>query len=138
MNYKKLRKKFKAVLGKIGEAEIESWLKFDEERIRDKNMKWKVLQSDLWNNKTIKVEIMAEILDLKENKIVEYITEGYMQEEDEHPGIYSWEEGNFSCDCNRCLFYTNHKVDFDCNENENRFKVNLKNVIDNKYFYKEF
>lgn len=99
-------------------------------------MNWKILKTDLWNNKTIQVEVIAEILDLQTNKVVEYTTEGYMQEEDEHPGIYNWEEGNFSCDCNRGLFYTNHEVD--CNENENRFKVNLKNVIDNKYFYKEF
>lgn len=101
-------------------------------------MNWKILQTDLWNNETLEVEIIAEILDVETNKIVEYITKGYMQEYDEHPGIYIWEDGNFSCDCNRGLFYTNHEVDFKCNENENRFKVNLKNVIDNKYFYKEF
>lgn len=34
LDYKKLRKEFKEVLSKIGEAEIESWLKFDEERMK--------------------------------------------------------------------------------------------------------
>ena len=37
LDYKKLRKEFKEVLSKIGEAEIESWLKFDEERMMNES-----------------------------------------------------------------------------------------------------
>ena len=38
LDYKKLRKEFKEVLSKIGEAEIESWLKFDEERMMNESI----------------------------------------------------------------------------------------------------
>ena len=37
LDYKKLRKEFNEVLSKIGEAEIESWLKFDEERMMNES-----------------------------------------------------------------------------------------------------
>lgn len=37
IDYKKLRKEFKEVLSKISEVEIESWLKFDEERLINEN-----------------------------------------------------------------------------------------------------
>lgn len=37
LDYKKLRKEFKQVLSKVGEAEIESWLKFDEERMMNES-----------------------------------------------------------------------------------------------------
>lgn len=37
LDYKKLREEFKDVLSKIGEAEIESWLKFDEERMMNES-----------------------------------------------------------------------------------------------------
>jgi hypothetical protein len=37
LDYKKLRKEFIDVLSKIDETKIESWLKFDEERMMNEN-----------------------------------------------------------------------------------------------------
>lgn len=37
LDYKKLRNEFKEVLSKIGKAEIESWLKFDDERMMNES-----------------------------------------------------------------------------------------------------
>jgi hypothetical protein len=51
------------------------------------------------------------------------------------PLCYLWEEGNFSCDCNRELLFYDHEID-DTSCSNNRFDVNI--VLDDKIIYKEF
>lgn len=51
------------------------------------------------------------------------------------PDVYSWEEGNYQCDCNRYLLMYDKD---DCPCGASRFYVNLINPKDNKIFYREF
>jgi hypothetical protein len=57
------------------------------------------------------------------------------------PFDYCWTEGNFSCDCNRYLFFRraageDDGEDFPCSDD--RFAVQLVNPKDGKVFYDEF
>lgn len=62
--------------------------------------------------------------------------------DDGEPGTYIWEEGNFSCDCNRELFFAragdeDDDLDGPCGDQE-RFSVNLENALTHEIFYREF
>jgi hypothetical protein len=48
---------------------------------------------------------------------------------------WQWTEGNFGCDCNRSIFYTDWEEEHPCHKG--RFKVILVNKFGN-CFYREF
>lgn len=54
--------------------------------------------------------------------------------DNENPSWYIWEEGNFSCDCNRAIFFDDE--DEKCGET--RYRVQLINNDDGGVFYSEF
>jgi hypothetical protein len=58
-------------------------------------------------------------------------------EENECPHTYIWSEGNFSCDCNRALFF-NGKYTDDMPCGDGGYSVNLYSTKTGQYFYKEF
>ncbi len=91
------------------------------------------------------VECIAEIRNNETGEIREYETEEILEAGDEHPSVFNWEENNYSCDCNRCLFfkYANDEDvsddEFDSIEcSEGKFSVNLKNKKDGKIYYREY
>jgi predicted dehydrogenase len=88
------------------------------------------------------VEIIALIRKNKTGEIREYKDELYWGNwyRSEEPSTFIWEDGNYSCDCNRYLFFQRVK-----NENEDNkkcgdelYSVNLKNPKNNEIFYKEY
>lgn len=57
------------------------------------------------------------------------------------PSIFIWEDGNFSCDCNRRLFFARVKgedEDWEGDCSDGKFSVNIRDTITNQGYYKEF
>jgi hypothetical protein len=107
----------------------------------------KFIKSKTTPNRTssIFVECVAEIRNNETGEVREYDTEELLEKGEKHPSTFNWEEHNFSCDCNRTLFfkYANNE-DVSDDEFDNiecsggKFSVNLKNKKDGKLYYKEF
>ena len=57
-----------------------------------------------------------------------------------YPTTWIWSEGNFSCDCNRQLFFNraNNEEEEQCPCGEGKFSVNIINPENGEYLYKEF
>ena len=86
---------------------------------------------DIW----VQINVHIKNMDTQEVRIFE--TDGIWY--DGHFGLYIWEEGNFSCDCNRASFFAragNDEYDDECGES--RFSINIENPKTGKIFYKEF
>lgn len=64
----------------------------------------------------------------------------YKDDIDDEGNMFIWEEGNFSCDCNRFLFFERakgNKPDWDDGKCGNGgFSVNIK--VGEEYYLKEF
>lgn len=53
--------------------------------------------------------------------------------------VYMWEDGNYSCDCNRRLFFAranNEEEDWESGCGNTEYSVNI--FLDNKCIYSEF
>lgn len=94
---------------------------------------------------SIWVKCIAEIKNNTTGEIREYETDEILDLGSEYPNIFNWEENNFSCDCNRVLFFkyaNNEEVSDDEFDNlecgDGKFSVNLKNKKDGKVYYREF
>jgi len=92
------------------------------------------------HDKSIWIKIIAEIRNNKAMTIHSYPTTAIWNEEEESPQIFIWKDGNFSCDCNRHLFFQRaigeEESDIECSEG--KYSVNLRNPRTGMYFYKEF
>lgn len=102
-----------------------------------------VLKPEYTNGNYIWVECIAEIKNNSTGEIVEYETEEILDFDSEYPSVFNWEENNYSCDCNRLLFFKRAKneeteEDFDKECSNGKFSVNLKNKKDGKIYYREF
>ena len=87
------------------------------------------------------VKEVAHIKKVSTGEIVRYEATGLWVEDDCCPLIYIWESGNFSCDCNRELFFSDAKGierpdDVSCGEGG--YLVNLENPKTGEIFYREF
>jgi hypothetical protein len=91
------------------------------------------------------VECIAEIRKNDTGEIIEYETEEILRIGDGHPSVFNWKENNYSCDCNRLLFFKYAKNievgddefdNLDCNNG--KYSVNLKNKKDGSTYYREF
>lgn len=51
--------------------------------------------------------------------------------------VFMWEYGNYSCDCNRNIFFHNFKDDEDIDCSDEIYKVNIFD-LSNKCLYKEY
>jgi hypothetical protein len=87
--------------------------------------------------------IDVHILDEQTGEVVVYKSEGY-DDDDEPPGTFNpfiWCDGNFSCDCNRALFFAEaagrpRPEDSPCTETRYRI-VQIVRVSDAKVVYQE-
>ena len=93
---------------------------------------WIIVKSP--NPKEIWVKIIARIKNNKTGQIKEYETIEIWNEYTNKPYTYNWEEGNYSCDCNRALMFDGSNIP--CSTG--KFSVNLVNPKTNEVFYKEF
>ena len=89
------------------------------------------------------VECVAEIRNNETGEIREFDTHEILEIGNEHPSVFNWEENNYSCDCNRRLFFKrvmNEVTDDDFDEecSDGKFSVNLRNKKDDKVYYREF
>ena len=69
--------------------------------------------------------------------------QGWSQPEfSETSNPYIWSEGNFSCDCNRYIFFQRElgreEQDSGLECGETRFRVNIENPITGEMIYREF
>jgi hypothetical protein len=94
----------------------------------------------VWKSPTVWVDVQ-----LRHNATGEVRTSRqwmiYEPEDGEHPSDYIYSEGNYSCDCNRHLFF--HRAagvepDEDCPCGDEAYSVNLVNPKDGAVFYREF
>lgn len=53
------------------------------------------------------------------------------------PGVYLWSDGNYGCDCNRHLYFTDW-ADDDVPCGEEVYRVNLVNPHTSRVYYREF
>lgn len=106
-------------------------------------MEWNIIEHKKDGTKV--VSVIAEIKNNKTGEIREYKTEEYISKDEKLPNTFNWSDNNFSCDCNRYLFFkyaNNEKVSDDEMDSiecsDGKFSVNLKNEKNNQYYYKEF
>lgn len=100
-----------------------------------------VKEENSYLEKAILVKCVAEIKNNETGEVREYETNQVLKLESEYPEIFNWQEGNYSCDCNRRLFFSyaiDEEVEFEGDCSEGKFSVNLKNKKDSKVYYREF
>lgn len=79
---------------------------------------WRVLVQNIllmnWNevknntrhlNNCILVECIAEIKNNETGEIREYETTETLKIGEDYPSVFNWKENNYSCDCNKRLFF---------------------------------
>jgi hypothetical protein len=107
-------------------------------------MEWIEVKKDTHQiDNCIWVECIAEIRNNETGEIRECETHEILEIGSEHPSVFNWEENNFSCDCNRRLFFkraNNEEIEDDWNIecSDGKFSVNLKNKKDDKVYYREY
>lgn len=87
------------------------------------------------------VLIHAHIRNNETNEIRVYQTREPLYIGAKHPNVFNWEENNYSCDCNRRIFFESSigselVDDFPCSDG--KYSVNLVNPITNEIYYKEY
>lgn len=89
------------------------------------------------------VAVLAMITKVETGEVREYITEEILREGDEYPNEFNWEEGNYSCDCNRDLFFLRAGGEDDSESFESyqcsdgKYSVDLINPVTGNTYYKE-
>lgn len=92
-----------------------------------------LLPGDRW------VAVKAEIRLNATGEVRDCSTEGIILAGDQNPVTYIWEEGNFSCDCNRAIFFGAKGADGPNSRcGEGAFSVRLRNAKTGAIFYDEF
>jgi hypothetical protein len=88
------------------------------------------------------VKIVAHIRNNESGEVRKYEMNSILDNGDNVPNEFIWEEGNYSCDCNRELFfeYANGKkgdeIESECGDG--KFSVNLENPETGEIYYQEF
>lgn len=82
--------------------------------------------------------VTVRIKDTETGEVRERYTDLPLEGDATHPDTFNWKENNFSCDCNRHLFFTNWESDTDMPCGKSRYLANLINPVDGKIFYQEF
>lgn len=86
------------------------------------------------------VRCVAHIRKNATGEVRRYETDEILEDGETHPSVFNWEENNFSCDCNRELFFErsagNEIETEECSDG--RFSVNLENPVTGEIYYREF
>ena len=74
-------------------------------------MNWNIIKEDtnIFGGKYFLVECIAEIKDNQTGEIRMIDTQERLSEGDDYPGVFNWGENNYSCDCNRRIFFKRSK-----------------------------
>jgi hypothetical protein len=107
-------------------------------------MTWtKIKEKTFRNIRYDVVDVIAMLRDNATGEVVEYSTEEWMESGEETPSVFNWEMNNYSCDCNRRIFFRDvkgvecpNREDIPCSDG--LFSVNLKNALTGEIYYKEF
>ena len=106
---------------------------------------WNVIKEDtnIFGGKYFLVECIAEIKDNQTGEIRMIDTQERLGEGDDYPGVFNWGENNYSCDCNRRIFFKRSKneltdEDFAVECSDGKYSVNLLNKKTGERYYKEF
>lgn len=96
-----------------------------------------------YNNPNIVFKLIKVIVKIKNNntgEVRKFEDELNFDEETNTPSTWMWEEGNYSCDCNRSLFFNRAGNEDDGNHecSEGEFSANIYNIVDNSLIYEEF
>jgi hypothetical protein len=87
------------------------------------------------------VSVIAEIRENATGEVREHRSDEILDDGEETPNTYMWEEGNYSCDCNRRLFFeraNGEDEDIDSQCTGGKFSVRLRNAKTGKIYYDEF
>lgn len=89
------------------------------------------------------VRVIAHIRNNATGEIRQYMTDEVLHDGDSHPSVFNWEENNFSCDCNRILFFLRAKGEdeeeaWDRECTHGHYSVNLQNPVTGETYYREF
>jgi hypothetical protein len=115
----------------------------NEQEIREK---WKVIEKDDQVKPGFFQDLMvvAIIVKIRENEsgiIRDYPFEAFIGSKDNFPSPFNWKENNFSCDCNRHIFFYNaigEEPEEDTECTYGKYSVKLVNPVDGKAYYNEF
>ena len=106
------------------------------------NKNWKVIdikshpiKNGCW------VEVIAEIRNNETSEIRQYLTHEILMNGEDFPSTFNWAENNYSCDCNRRIFFNRVndielENEYECSDGN--FSVQLINPVNNKIYYSEF
>ena len=87
------------------------------------------------------VATVAEIRDNATGVVREYQNDDILTDGDAEPSSYIWEDGNYSCDCNRRLFFARaagEDEDLDSECSDGLYSVRVRNKKSGRVFYSEF
>ena len=86
------------------------------------------------------VKIIAHIRKNETGEIRQYETHEILEDGEWFPSVFNWEENNYSCDCNREIFFerSNGKEIDVTSCTDGRFSVKLQNPKTGTFYYEEF
>ncbi len=99
-------------------------------------------------NKSLKKDkiyttIIAEIRHNITGEIRKYESNEILYDGAKFPPVFNWEENNYSCDCNRHMFFklvNNEEIEEDdeieCSNG--KYSVNLRDKLTNEIYYSEY
>lgn len=87
------------------------------------------------------VEVVAEIRLNSTGEVRRYTCNEILMEDEAEPSVFNWAENNYSCDCNREVFFQraggdDRDEDVECTHG--RYAVRLVNPVTGKAYYEEF
>lgn len=111
-----------------------------KEREKQNMNRWQIVTDEAHPFKEVKwVRCIAHIRKNSTNEVRSKEHDMILEDGMDYPSVYNWEENNYSCDCNRELFFENAapgEIDDHCSEG--RFSVNIENPTTGEIFYREF
>lgn len=100
-------------------------------------MEFKVIKHSPPHDSVTWVEIIVKVKNNKTGEVIEFIDEGILDDQNRKLSTFIWECGDYSCDCNRGIFfYRNKEVDIECGYGG--YSVNIYNSTNKELLYKEF
>ncbi len=107
-------------------------------------MDWIIVKHHEHNENLVWVECILQIKNNETGEIREDETVELLNLNEEYPSVHNWKESNYSCYCNRHLFFKRASdeeetdEDWDVTCSDGRYSVNLKNKKNGKVYYREF